>query len=31
MAIADDWSIDYSAKTITHTSGATVYTTVVVM
>ena len=21
MAIADDWSIDYSAKTITHSSG----------
>ena len=26
MAIADDWSIDYSLKTITHSSGATVYT-----
>lgn len=26
MAIADDWSIDYSAKTITHSSGTTVYT-----
>lgn len=26
MAIADDWSIDYSAKTVTHISGTTVYT-----
>lgn len=26
MAIADDWTIDYSLKTITHSSGATVYT-----
>lgn len=24
MAIADDWSIDYSTKTITHSSGTTV-------
>lgn len=27
MAIADDWTIDYVAKTIEHTSGTTVYTT----
>ena len=26
MAIADDWTIDYSGKTITHTSGTTIYT-----
>lgn len=26
MAIADDWTINYSLKTITHSSGATVYT-----
>lgn len=26
MAIQDDWTIDYAAKTITHTSGTTVYT-----
>ena len=26
MPIASDWSIDYSAKTITHTAGTTVYT-----
>lgn len=26
MAIADDWSIDYSTKTITHSSGTPVYT-----
>ena len=26
MAIQDDWTIDYDAKTITHTSGATIYT-----
>lgn len=26
MAIADDFTIDYTAKTITHTSGATIYT-----
>lgn len=26
MPIADDWSINYSAKTITHTAGTTVYT-----
>ena len=27
MAIQDDWTINYSAKTITHSSGSTVYTT----
>jgi hypothetical protein len=26
MAIADDWTINYTAKTVTHTSGTTVYT-----
>lgn len=26
MAIQDDWSIDYGAKTITHSDGTTVYT-----
>jgi hypothetical protein len=26
MAIQDDWTINYSAKTISHTSGETVYT-----
>ena len=26
MAIADDWTIDYSAKTVTHTAGTTTYT-----
>jgi hypothetical protein len=26
MAIQDDWTIDYGAKTIAHTSGTTVYT-----
>ena len=26
MAIADDWTINYSAKTITHIAGTTVYT-----
>lgn len=26
MAIADDFTIDYGAKTVTHTSGTTVYT-----
>ncbi len=26
MAIADDWSINYALKTITHTAGTTVYT-----
>ena len=26
MPIANDWSIDYSAKTLTHSSGITVYT-----
>lgn len=26
MAIADDWTINYTAKTVTHTAGATVYT-----
>lgn len=26
MAIQDDWTIDYSAKTVTHTSGTDVYT-----
>lgn len=26
MAIADDWTIDYTAKTITHSSGSTIYT-----
>jgi len=26
MAIGDDWTIDYNAKTIEHTSGTTVYT-----
>lgn len=26
MAIQDDWTINYSAKTITHTAGTTVYT-----
>lgn len=26
MPIADDWTINYTAKTITHTSGTTVYT-----
>jgi hypothetical protein len=26
MAIADDWSINYTAKTVTHSSGTTVYT-----
>lgn len=26
MAIQDDWTVNYTAKTITHTSGTTVYT-----
>jgi len=26
MAISDDWTIDYDAKTIEHTSGSTIYT-----
>lgn len=26
MAIQDDWTINYGAKTVTHTSGSTVYT-----
>lgn len=26
MAIADDWTINYGAKTVTHSSGTTVYT-----
>lgn len=26
MAIADDWTLDYTGKTITHSSGTTVYT-----
>jgi len=26
MAIADDWTVNYTAKTITHSSGSTVYT-----
>lgn len=26
MAISDDWTINYSAKTITHSSGTTIYT-----
>ena len=26
MAISDDWTIDYDLKTITHTTGTTVYT-----
>lgn len=27
MAIADDWTIDYTNKTVKHTSGSTVYST----
>jgi hypothetical protein len=26
MAIQDDWTIDYGAKTVTHSSGTTIYT-----
>ena len=26
MAIQDDWTVDYVAKTVTHTAGTTVYT-----